>query len=393
MDMNKRSGFTLVEIVVVLGIIAVLAGAITPMAFQVVSARREQATREELKAIKEAIIGKAKEAEYGEEFTFGFVGDIGNIPTTLDQLTTIGTLTVTIFSTIEKMSAGWNGPYIMEGSGDSLEDPFGTEYTYTVGTGTNSAGVEYLATITSAGRDGISGNSDDLSIELLKREVYADVIGYVKDLRGVGVAFIDVTINYPKNGGKSKSIETTDANGLYEFSDIPIGDHTTTISPRLLYRHGTAKTTTESRNKVRFEIENFYENAIVISTMKVENKFFKDAYYEDITIGTETVYTYSSTRPGDDTLTTISSVPPVTISASTMSSEPFLTRVQAGGRVEAPDIVVSRIAAGGSLTIEIGGYKAHATTTNPDDVDMTGIPFKVTFNGLYEVSFIPSGVF
>ncbi|MHC4197848.1 MAG: prepilin-type N-terminal cleavage/methylation domain-containing protein [Planctomycetota bacterium] len=188
---NSKSGFTLIEIVVVVGIIAILAGTLTPLTLQMIGARREQAARGELANIKDAIIGRARATEHGEEFTFGFVGDIGNVPASLDRLKTIGSLPAFSFNTTKNIGAGWNGPYIMEKfGGDFKDDPWGTQYSYSTTPGTNTdLGVQYLAKITSAGPDRTLSTSDDLSVEILEPEVRADVLGFVKDSLGDGVTF------------------------------------------------------------------------------------------------------------------------------------------------------------------------------------------------------------
>ncbi|MFQ5863293.1 MAG: carboxypeptidase regulatory-like domain-containing protein [Candidatus Brocadiales bacterium] len=384
--MNKKGGFTLIEIIVVIGIVAAIAGAMTPLTIKMIGARREQAARGELDTIKKAIIGEARATKHGEEFTFGFVGDIGNVPASLDRLKTIGTLPAFSFDTTKKMGAGWNGPYIMEKfGGDFKLDPWGTEYSYSTTPGTNTdLGVDYLATITSAGPDRTSGTSDDLSVQLLEPEVRSDMAGYVKDKSGNGVTGVAVTINYPSGGNLTTASDTTDDEGLYEFTDIPIGDRTVTIDPKLLYKPATAETLTSDRDDVIFQIENFSGNDIAISSITAEYTISPTAYYEEVLINSVTVFTYITTRPGSGTIVTFA---PVTVSRSTVAKKPYLARVQAN-RVETPDIVIMRLAAGGSVTIELRNFRDVASGI-ANIVDMTGIPFKITFSDGSVVRFTP----
>lgn len=377
--MNKKSGFTLLETIVVLGIIAILAAIITPLTVQTVGARRETAAREELEVLKEAIIGRARSTEHGEEFTFGFVGDIGNVPDSLDRLKTIGSLPAYSFNTTNDMGAGWRGPYIMEKhGGDFKKDPWGADYSYSTTPGTNTdLGVQYLAKITSKGPDLTTGTPDDLSVEVLEPEVRADVLGYVKDTVGEGILNVAMTINYPSSGTLTTASDTTDADGLYEFSDIPIGDRTITMDPKLLYKAGSGITSAPTGKDVTFKVENFSSSDITISSLTVTYTVNPPPTYGKVVINGVTVY---SVRQG-------SGVPapfaPISVSRSTVSKEPFLARIQSG-RVETPDIVVGRLAAGGSLTIELQVFQEGGAA-----VDMSGTPFTVTFSNGSVVKFTP----
>lgn len=376
---TKKGGFTLIEIIVVVGIIAILAGALTPFTLQMIGTRREQAARDELKAMKEAIIGKATSTEQGEEFTFGFVGDIGNVPDSLDRLKTIGSLPAYSFNTSKNMGAGWNGPYIMEKfSGDFKDDPWGTNYSYSTASATNTdLGVTYLAKITSAGPDRTLSTSDDLSVQILEPEVHSDLVGYVRDTFGDDVRDVTVTINYPSNGAIITATDTTDDEGHYEFSDIPVGDRVITINPdKLVYKAETAKTLTDDRDDVQFKIENFSDSAINISSIKADYTVSPTAYYEKVLINGVTVFTYSTTRPGSGTT---ANFPGVNVAASTIDKKPFLARIQAG-RVETPDITVERLVVGGSLTIELQDFVDADSGGSAFTVDMTGVPFTITFS-------------
>lgn len=382
---NPKSGFTLIEVVIVLSIIAVLAGAITPLVFQAIYARREQATREELKTIKKAIIGEAKKIAHGEEFTFGFAGDVGNVPTTLDRLKTIGTLPAFSFDTTKNMGAGWNGPYMMEQFGGDFEDPYGTEYIYSTTVYTNTdLGVEVKAKITSAGPDSIPGTSDDLSIEILEPEVRAYIIGLVKDRAGLGISFVDVTIYYPSNGSLTTSSTQTDSDGVYQFSDIPLGDRAVIVKPKILYEPNTAVTKGKEGKDVEFVVTNYSENAISISSLAATYSSDPVAYYKEVKINGVSVHRSEDPRTGSgDTVT----FPSVSMSGSSLGAQPHLIRIQ-GPKVETPDVKISSLGAGGSLTIELKDFK-DAPTGGADAVDMTGTPFEVTFSDGSVVAFVP----
>ena len=382
---NPKSGFTLIEVVIVLGIIAALAGAITPLAFQAIYARREQATREELKTIKKAIIGEPKKISRGEEFTFGFVGDVGDVPTTLDRLKTIGSLPAFSFDATKNMGAGWNGPYMMEQfGGDFKEDPYGTEYIYstTIYTNTN-LGVDVRTKITSAGPDRIPGTSDDLSIEILKPEVRAYIIGLVKNRVGLGIPFVDVTIYYPSDGSLATASTQTDSDGVYQFSDIPLGDRAVIVRPKILYEPNTAVTKGKEGKDVEFVVTNYSETAIPISSLTATYSSDPVAYYKEVIINGVSVHKSENPRTGSgDTVT----FPSVSMSGSSLAAQPHRIRIQ-GPKVELPDVKITSLGAGGSLTIELKDFK-DAPTGPGIAVDMTGTPFEVAFSDGSVVAFV-----
>jgi hypothetical protein len=69
----------------------------------------------------------------------------------------------------------------------------------------------------------------------------------------------------------------------------------------------------------------------------------------------------------------------VNVAASTIDKKPFLARIQAG-RVETPDITVERLVVGGSLTIELQDFVDADSGGSAFTVDMTGVPFTITFS-------------
>jgi type II secretory pathway pseudopilin PulG len=382
---SAKSGYTVIELVVILGIIAVLGGIITPLALNIISAKREQATREELKTIKQAIIGEAKKTADGEEFTFGFVGDVGNIPTTLDELKSPGALPDFSFDIAKNMGAGWNGPYMMEQfGGDFKEDPYGAEYIYSTAGYTNTdLGVDVKAKITSVGPDRAAGTTDDLSIEILEPEVRADIIGLVKNRVGLGIPFVDVTINYPSNGSLTMAATQTDSEGVYLFSDIPLGDRAVIVKPEILYESNTAVTKGKDGKDVEFVVTNYSENAIAISSLTATYSSDPVAYYKEIKLNGVSVHNSDNPRTGSGDMVTFGPVP---MSASSLAAQPYIIRIQ-GPKVEIPDVKISSLGAGGSLTIELKDFK-DAPTGGADKVDMTGTPFEVTFSNGSVVAFV-----
>lgn len=120
------TGFTLIEIVVVLGILALMMAISTPYILGRIEAGREKATREEMKNIFQSISGN-KEKGY-----LGFLGDMGKLPDTLTNLIVKPTgVSDFNYNHTNKVGMGWGGPYLQGFSeADLTRDEWGNEYQY-----------------------------------------------------------------------------------------------------------------------------------------------------------------------------------------------------------------------------------------------------------------------
>lgn len=120
--MRNNRGFTLLEIVIAIAIVALLAGAVTPLAFKELQRAREDATLAELDAIKVGL----------EEF----FADTGRFPSEAEGLTAL---------VADPGVSGWAGPYVGGGNQNpTLEvaaDGFGEAYLYDLAPVTNPAGA------------------------------------------------------------------------------------------------------------------------------------------------------------------------------------------------------------------------------------------------------------
>jgi prepilin-type N-terminal cleavage/methylation domain-containing protein len=162
----KRDGFTLMETILVIAVIAILAAVITPAVSQIISSQREESTHEALNNIFAGIVGNSKQKSQG------FFGDIGRLPTneSLQELLTnvnnlpqyrIDTTTVvdgTVTGT--GVGSGWRGPYVNLGSASdtTIADAWGNAFIYNSTTGQ----------IRSRGENSVdeNGNGDDLVFPL-----------------------------------------------------------------------------------------------------------------------------------------------------------------------------------------------------------------------------------
>jgi general secretion pathway protein G len=207
----RPRGFTLLELVVVMAVIGILAAAIAPSVLQRVVDGRVDATRAEAQTLYEAMAGKPGDNR------FGFVGDIGRLPNSFQELAQAGGLPPFTTATFRNIGMGWRGPYMNTGvtADDYLTDAFGRPYTGA------SAGQ-----VRSAGSDGVSGNADDIvyppALSAIRGSVVVTVKTVVNRKTIVDPSGYRVELTYA-NGGVEASLADTAA--PFSFSNVPMGLH------------------------------------------------------------------------------------------------------------------------------------------------------------------------
>jgi general secretion pathway protein G len=146
----ESAGFTLIEMIIVIAIMSIVAGAMAPMAVQMIGNSRQDATLKRQQLVYRAIWGDP------ELHGTGFLNDIGRIPAAnLTELAVQGTLPSYAVQACG-VGMGWRGPYLLEGV-DSTGHPLDAWGTPMIFVGTPSA-----FQICSAGPDQLMSTADDL---------------------------------------------------------------------------------------------------------------------------------------------------------------------------------------------------------------------------------------
>jgi len=131
-DKNLQKGFTLIEVVVALAIVALVAAVVVPGYFRFIERGRERNAEATVQSLKLAITQ--------------FNMDVGAYPGKLSDLERK--------PTDERLSKKWHGPYV--DSEIPEDDPWGSPYVYRV-----TPGAKYPYELYSIGPKGSEGSRED----------------------------------------------------------------------------------------------------------------------------------------------------------------------------------------------------------------------------------------
>ena len=218
---GRNRGVTMLELSIALVVLGVLVGLAVPLTLNVMINSRINGTRDQLKNLQRAIVG---DDALG---TFGFVGDMGRLPESLDQLLQRGNQPIYSTAHTYAIGMGWNGPYLLESGSDALKDAFGNKLDY---------GVVGKGQIRSAGADGDFGTADDLVYPSEPLNVLGRVHVEVLRPRTDGTVQRDppgvmVRVYYCAGASESSIVAT---HPPFVFEDLVRGVHAVRVMPTVV---------------------------------------------------------------------------------------------------------------------------------------------------------------
>ncbi len=311
---------------------------------------------------------------------FGYVGDMGNLPATLTDLWIKDTQPAFTFDTTKKTGAGWNGPYVtletIEALAALMKDGWGNGLSYSNSPFTDATfGAGAKGKLASLGPDFSLGNGDDITVNFFNSEVVSRVQGFVRDNKGNVVPGMDITLNYAQNGVLTSSTATTDSLGYYFFADIPFGNRSLTVEPRLVLAAGTAVVKGGNNDDVEFFVKNFASEDITITSMTFDYSIDPPAYFNRLRVDGSTVYNSSNPRLGTGDTVNFSGK---TAKGRGTVEESLPIRLQSP-ITDVADIQIGKIGKGSSMKIQMQNF-VDTQTGGGTAVDMSGVIFEITFS-------------
>jgi len=236
---KQAAGYSLFELLAVIIIVGIVAAVSMRSMRGAVDVSRAEETKQEMNHLAWAICGNPNLVSGGVRTDFGYVGDIGALPATLDNLVT------------NPGYATWDGPYIHDdyyaSSGGSESefkyDGWGIEYAYT--------GDSIIST---GGGTTIAREVAYSTADLLSNVVQALITDVNNTPPGGDRTSVDVLLIYPDGAGAQDTLSTNPlGNGYASFSSIPVGHHNL-----LVIYTGGATDDTLFRKVVVYPKDSFY---------------------------------------------------------------------------------------------------------------------------------------
>jgi general secretion pathway protein G len=224
-SIRSESGFTLVEILMVIILVGTLAVvSITPIRDSIDEGRFQE-TVARMKAIRDATLGDPTLRE-ASRTSFGFLGDVGSIPTAaqgLQALVTNPGLPVWAMDAAVRFGRGWNGPYLTssDAGANLTRDAWGNNFVYSP-----TAVPPAIVSLGSDGAAGGTGFNSDITVTLPTELQRATVHGFISQGGGPYTGTATVVINH-LNGAGALATSTVNLvaanNGYFSFNNIAFG--------------------------------------------------------------------------------------------------------------------------------------------------------------------------
>ncbi len=373
---HGEPGLSLIEVIIVLAVLVMFVALLVPSTVQQLTAARWNSTLDEMEALQSALIGDPDLIADGVRTDFGYLGDMGELPATLDDLVIQDGQPVYTFDSSNRVGAGWSGPYIALGPGSDEAshrvDAFGNEYLYDDTEYVNDEGQLVDAKLVSLGGDGVPGGTgvdEDVTLEILKAETTATVNGYATDATDTPLVGAEVSIHYPEDGVLTLDSATTDPNGFYQFTDVPFGIRSVELEPVLLLVQESVMTFGGSNQNVRFSVVNYGSDAVTVRSLTAT--YTAAAFYNDTRWGATDVYNCAGVPAGSGSMLTLSADQTV---AASPTPPPIAQVAVASSVVHVPDITVE--GTGTQATVELRIFRTGGGACNSgSNVNMSGTTF------------------
>lgn len=206
----NKQGFSLIELLIVIIIIGIMTSLAMQSMTALVKDARAIKTEREMEMLSKAIVGDPSVMSGGARADFGYVGDVGAFPSSLQDL---------YFN--PGGYATWSGPYIKPGFSEDVTgfktDEWGMAYTYNGGVTISSTGSG--TTITKK----IANATTDYTLNQLS--------GTVKDANDSlpGIIYRDsvsIEITIPNGaGGTTTKYYSPEASGSFTLDSLSVGRH------------------------------------------------------------------------------------------------------------------------------------------------------------------------
>jgi type II secretory pathway pseudopilin PulG len=223
----------MIEMLVVIAVMGILMAAAAPIVVQQVDQMRIADTRDAIVRINQGLWG-SREAP-------GFVGELGQLPAALVDLTTQGGLPSGTTATQNGVRIGWTGPYVDLGfnAGSALLDRWGSPYLFSTGSGLLAGQIRSL------GPDRINGTADDLTYPTTALLATGTLIVNLNVWHVGGGAYAtnpsyaadtaqatSVTVYYSNVGLQASTVQVTAAGSSppFTFPAVHRGNHAVVVS-------------------------------------------------------------------------------------------------------------------------------------------------------------------
>ncbi len=239
---DRRAGFSLIEIVIALSLMALLAGAMAPLALRQITGNRQKATLEKMKRLLAGMLGDPALGDYG------YLGEMGQLPDALADLNQRGSQPAWAIDAGYGIGAGYNGPYVPQAgpANAAFVDSWGTGFQY----------ASSAARVTSAGPDRSFGTADDLAWPATAPAVTAELRIRVEGIPNDGgptelldPSRVDLFVSLPVNGVRSES-QLPDAEPFVR-TGVPPGLHGVRAVGEGSYAGASARDVVEVRRGTR----------------------------------------------------------------------------------------------------------------------------------------------